>query len=402
LRRKDPSQLAPNAGLNPATEPNPKTQPYRLLDAWRGVAALWVVLLHSSGDDHSASFFQFSLFGLLGVPMFFVISGYCIAHAAQGSLAKPRPLSHFLLARLRRIYPPYFFASLATILLATLLALFVEHHILNFFHRGWRYYLGALTLTQPLLHVDYILPVFWSLSYEAAFYAIVAAFLLLAVYAKQRFRMLDALGLLTVGTLIWLNLAGSACPFPWNRWPQFGFGALVYQVLAQPRRKSPRFVFLLCSVLMMAWAIRLINDPMPPGFVPLGFIESLRLGSNASQSLFCLPFALLLILLFRWDHALAQQWAARLFSRLGLFSYSVYLSHYITLRIVVQGTARLPLLVSHPLLLFWVKIAVCIGGGRLFFQLCEQPFLSTRQRQVEGTQVEGTVVKPSITVPKSV
>lgn len=378
--------------------PNLQTKAYRLLDAWRGAAALWVVLLHSSGADPSVSFFQFSLFGLLGVPMFFVISGYCIAHAALRSLDTPRPVSHFLLARVKRIYPPYFFASLATILLATLLALFVEHHVLNFFHRGVRYYLGALTLTQPLLHVDYILPVFWSLSYEAAFYVIVAALLLLALCTKQRIPLLDILSGVTLGTLLWLNLAGPECPFPWNRWPQFGLGILLYQMLAQPQRKSPRIFFFICSVLTIIWTIRYagVSVPpglVPPGLVPPGFAESLRLGSIASQSLFCLPFTLLLMLLFRWDQTLARHWIARWFSKIGLFSYSLYLSHYIVLRIVVQGATRFPVLASHPLLLFLVKIAVCVGGGWLFFLLCEQPFLSNRQRQLERT-----VVKSSISV----
>ena len=367
---------APEAGAQRGAEQAPpRIKPYRLLDAWRGVAAVGVVLLHSRGTGLPAALDRVSLLGLLGVPMFFVISGYCIASAALRSLSTPRPLAHFLSARLRRIYPPYFLASLVTILAATLLASRSEHHILNFFHRGPRYYLGALTLTQPLLHVDYILPVFWSLCYEAAFYLIVAALLLLAHRIGQAPRLLDALGLVTVGALLWLNLTGRACPFPWDRWPQFGLGVLVYQVLAQPERRSPRIVFLVCAALLIAWAARQGCDASQ-GLEPV-------LTSVEAQSLFCLPFAALLVLLFRWDGVLARRPPIRLLAWVGLFSYSLYLSHYIALRVVVQGTAHLPLLASHPLLLFLVKAAVCIGGGWLFFQICERPFLSSRQRQEE-------------------
>ena len=87
------------------TETQPETRPYRLLDAWRGVAALWVVLLHSRGAGLPTALDHFSLLGLLGVPLFFVIPGYCIASAAQCSASAPRPTAHCLGARARRIYP---------------------------------------------------------------------------------------------------------------------------------------------------------------------------------------------------------------------------------------------------------------------------------------------------------
>jgi len=268
-------------------ETQPKIRPYRLLDAWRGVAALWVVLLHSRGAGLPPALDHFSLLGLRGVPMFFVISGYCIANAAQRSASAPRLTAHFLQARLRRIYPPYFFASLIMVFLTTLLAFLTPHHVLNFLHRGPRYYLGALTLTQPLLHVDFILPIFWSLCYEAAFYLIVAALLLLALWTHQAPRLLDALTLVTLGTLLWLDLAGRACPFPWDRWPQFGLGVLVYQVLSQPKRRDLSAVFLACAALLTVWVVRQSHGVFP------------SLVSNEAQSLFCLPFAALLVLLFR-------------------------------------------------------------------------------------------------------
>ena len=365
----DAPQVGPQQGAQQASPP--RTKPYRLLDAWRGVAAVWVVLLHSRGDGLPVTLDQFSLLGLLGVPMFFVISGYCIANAAVRSLDTPRPLAGFLSARLRRIYPPYFFASLLTILLATALAALSGHHILNFFHRGLRYYLGALTLTQPLLHVDFILPIFWSLCYEAAFYLIVAALLVLAVWTRQAPRLLDALALVTLGTLLWLALAGRACPFPWDRWPQFGLGVLVYQMLSQPKRRDLYAVFLACAVLLTVWVVRQSHGVYPP------------LVTNEGQSPFCLPFAALLVLLFRWDDALTRHRVVKLLSWVGLFSYSLYLSHYIALRVVDQVAARVPLANAYPLLLYSVKAAACVGGGWLFFWLFERPFLNTRQRQEE-------------------
>ena len=78
--------------------------PYQLLEAWRGLAALWVAIFHAllmgillSGttpgtDPISALIMK----GQLGVTIFFVISGYCIANAAVSARGRPRPLRSFL------------------------------------------------------------------------------------------------------------------------------------------------------------------------------------------------------------------------------------------------------------------------------------------------------------------
>ena len=58
---------------------------YRMLDAWRGLAALWVVMLHVRLETTPDWLYRFGAYGHLGVPMFFVISGYCIANAAMRS-----------------------------------------------------------------------------------------------------------------------------------------------------------------------------------------------------------------------------------------------------------------------------------------------------------------------------
>ena len=230
-------------------------------------------------------------------------------------------------------------------------------------------YVGALTLTQFPLHTSYLIRVLWSLCYEAAFYAVVALLLWGAVRARQTTRLLDALGVLTVGTLLWLNLAGGVIAFPWNLWPQFGLGALVYQVLAQPGRRVPLVTFLFCAALVICNAWR------------HGGVGSTDGISGEFQSLFTLVFAVALLLLFRWDDVLVRRWPVRLFSWVGMFSYSLYLIHLLALGLVTQGLTRLHALGTHPLLLYGIKLAVCVAVGRVFFHFCERPFLDTRQRQ---------------------
>ena len=351
--------------------------PYRLLDAWRGIAALWVVMLHVRLDSTPAWLRDFSAGGHLGVPMFFVISGYCIASAAMRSLQAPAPVLHFVKARVRRIYPPYFCASLLAAGLSLALTFLMERHVvassqiaaLDLRHQSWRFWVGALTLTQLALHSALLIRVLWSLCYEAAFYGLIALGLFGALKFRQSQRLLDASAILTIGILVWLGISPASCPFPWNLWPQFGLGVMVYQTLAQPERTLPKALFGACGALILLGAAR---------FGEIGSVDGLPGGF---QSVFYLGFAVLLLLLFRWDNTLSAWKGMRLLSKVGVFSYSLYLIHLLALGLVTQALNRVHFLQPHALLVYAVKMIVCVAAGWLFFLACERPFLDSRRQR---------------------
>ena len=301
----------------------------------------------------------------------------------------PSPVKQFLWARVHRIYPPYFCASLLAIGLSLLLSALVQRHVvassqiadLDLRHQSWHFWVGALTLTQLPLHTALLIRVFWSLCYEVVFYALAALGLFGTLRLRQPRLLLDGSALLTLGVLVWLDAAGEHGMFPWNLWPQFGLGVLVYQILAQPGRALPRIAFALCAVLVVYGAFR---------FGAVGSVDGV---SGGAQSLFYLGFAGLLLLLFRWDDLLARLGPARALAGVGLFSYSLYLIHLLALGIVTQGLNRLGFVSSHALLDYGLKLALCVAAGRLFFHVCERPFLDSRQRQVlqAGSSPEGMV-----------
>jgi peptidoglycan/LPS O-acetylase OafA/YrhL len=109
---------------------------YRSLDMWRGVACLMIVVLHASlwakFDDNaiertahplaSIAIDIFHRFGA-GVPIFFVISGYCIAATADSTRRRSKRITFdYFKRRLRRIIPPYW----AMIAIAIALSVVVE------------------------------------------------------------------------------------------------------------------------------------------------------------------------------------------------------------------------------------------------------------------------------------
>ena len=176
-----------------------KSAPYRTLDVWRGLAALAVVAYHwnesasRTAPELQASAAWVSLhWGSLGVEVFFVISGYCIAASALSHLRRGEGVGGFVLARVRRIYPTYWAALALVLVLSVVLRKLTgnggEGTLINATldpaMKTPAYYAANALLLQMLFGMNTLLPVAWTLCYEVAFYAIVA----LALWAGQAAR----------------------------------------------------------------------------------------------------------------------------------------------------------------------------------------------------------------------
>ncbi len=139
------------------------------LDAFRGIAALIVVFHHYlSGFNwrfgHSAEFPWRFDDGQYGVHLFFIISGFVILL----TLEKTKTASDFVVARFARLYPAYWVA----VLLAAGL-LFVRP--LHDNPISPTQVAVNLTMFQNLFGVAYVDGVYWTLSVELFFYALMLA-----------------------------------------------------------------------------------------------------------------------------------------------------------------------------------------------------------------------------------
>ena len=155
------------------------------LDGLRALAVLVVIAYHMHLDWAPG--------GLLGVTMFFVLSGYLITglllkeYDETGAIS----LSNFWLRRVRRIIPAVVFAVLGTAVLCTIFnhALLTKMRpdvlpTLFFFNNWWQIfhnvsYFEALGAPSPLTH-------YWSLSIEEQFYLIWPIALLICMKAGVR------------------------------------------------------------------------------------------------------------------------------------------------------------------------------------------------------------------------
>lgn len=174
---------------------------YATLDAWRGLACLMVIAFHSvagtlvtptfvgqiAAEGGSSADWLLVLVARfwIGVPFFFVISGYCIAAAADSARRRPRPARTFFIRRLRRIYPPLWgFLLIAAILVAVLPKLFSALGVQVLIPYStptdvpfWQWF-GSITLTEEWRHhvagpqTGYFIGHIWTLCYEEQFYLV--------------------------------------------------------------------------------------------------------------------------------------------------------------------------------------------------------------------------------------
>jgi peptidoglycan/LPS O-acetylase OafA/YrhL len=152
------------------------------LDLLRLVAVLGVLLYHfgfwgpaSHGVPQVALpwLTPVAKYGYLGVPAFFVISGFVIAYSAEG-----RTATGFAIARFSRIYPTFVFCMTLTFLaIASLGAPHFETSL-----KQWlaNLFIAATALGQPYMDTSY-----WSLVIEVMFYGWIALLIAAGLFPRR-------------------------------------------------------------------------------------------------------------------------------------------------------------------------------------------------------------------------
>ncbi|MCE0484908.1 MAG: acyltransferase [Methylacidiphilales bacterium] len=382
------------ANITPAMR---KVPPFLLLDAFRGLAALWVVMYHSSMTfllEHPGyarwPWYALCNIGQLGVVIFFTISGYCIAGAAHGALVSGRGTHRYAADRLRRIYPPYLATvTIAFVVLAVMLTArgYGYEPPTNYYSpptpESGLFWTATLLLLQVELHQFCLVMVFWTLCYEILFYALIGLFLALARIFSERREMQSAflfaaIGLTTQASLAWLLISPGTCPFPFDRWYQFGIGAILFQIVAA--RFAPE------TEIKSAWTHALgqmgIAVALTAAFALLYRLDDWPgHPSTRMQAATCLIFTLLLWVLFPRERRLAHSRLLFPLMWLGTISYSLYLTHTIVLPFISTGLRRLGFDGNGYMVTSLVFIAVSILGGWIFYLAVERHFISSRQKK---------------------
>jgi peptidoglycan/LPS O-acetylase OafA/YrhL len=372
----------------------PRRPRYRSLDFWRGLACLIVVISHSATYVEDVASEETSWPGIVvailhggrvGVPMFFVISGYCIAATSDSTRRKPRAMCEYFRRRFRRIFPPYWIALLITALAVVLVTAVGGSHLFsdavwpipqpqNLTAAEW---LGNVTLTENWRWAVFggarnqLLGPAWTLCYEEQFYALCGLLLFLA--PRRFFSGIGAVSIFTIGAMMArLTIPGL---FFDGQWLLFASGVVVYYYVNYASTWCRYgIVMMFCLSALGCAALRPLDSWQSELFV---------LGPT---------FALALIALHSADSYLGKVKVLRPIFLCGTMCYSLYLVHWPVVKLVSHCfyLAGVDSLWGTVLLTIPVATGLSLLAAWLFFLAVERRFLNSPQAVRNPANCGGT------------
>ena len=389
--------------------PPTETSRLRSIDALRGIAALGVVFFHAvdQGDkvlphnllDYPVRLVQFlSSFGYIGVFLFFVISGFCIhlqwARARATGVEPDIRFGPFWKRRLRRLYPPYIIALVLFLLLAASKS---ELNFTPFFF----YDLGMHLLMLHNLDAQTVYTingVFWTLAVEEQLY--LAYFLLLFLRVRWGWGVTIAVCLgarvawMLFSHLVWLK-TGFGLPVPeaaashWFTWALGAIGVeVMFGLIQLPRwlRDLRLAGFLIVGATALSYYL--------PGLEKDTWVKSF--GWFLLHPLWGLGFFILVNRLVlaeqSWIRRTTVPSAISLFATLGIFSYSIYLTHELVIINSWRWTIQVLL---QSVNVFLLTVPLTILFARVFFWFCERPFMVRQKKETTDRRSHWTPIVES-------
>lgn len=334
-------------------------------DGLRGLAALWVVLYHLAEGHHIdklvAAIPNLSLIlfdaGHLGVAIFFVLSGFVMMHIMSPYHVDKPYAGRFLLRRLIRLSPPYYFAIFVAVFFLVLKSKLVggDVHIPSL-----REILIHMIYAQDYAKLPPINMSFWTLGVEVQFYFAFIAIMLLADWLRRRFNLLDA-RLYVLGITALISLAWTFDLIHTKFWPG-GFIAFWYSFMAGAlvslaiSNKKDSYSFVAVTMMFLILIAGLIkSDP---------FIQIVALTS-------------MLLLYASYANKMESWLSWRWLQGLGLISYSLYLLHSPITGSSANLVRRvLPMSISTDLVVMMAAIISSLIAAWIAFIIIEKPSIN--------------------------
>ncbi|BCM92747.1 hypothetical protein IAD21_04629 [Abditibacteriota bacterium] len=323
-----------------------------------------------------------STFGAHGVPVFMVLSGFCLFFPLCVERRRMRDFNwrSYAARRVRRMVPPYYAAIAYTLAPAVLVAIVRyakgREHAASALPSAFDL-LVHLTFTHTLFESTFfnIAGAFWSLGLEVQFYLTFP----LIVWAFSRFgvRALCAVAVVSfcyqaVTHSLGVGEARVEANFFMARWTEFAAGmgtALLVSKRLEQGVKTPTWQGV-ALVLLGFSAFRLHMPDFGPLLSKAALFELHRSATIGG----------LLYAVCTSTRPVTFLWSNRVSAGLGFMSYSFYLIHQPTMWYLSHFLTRFgPRMsdVSHFVILMTVGFGICLGIAYGFFLLFEKPFLKS-------------------------
>jgi len=233
-----------------------------LLQVYRGIAAVLVVMVHLSQMTakrlDQVAFFNLFYAGWSGVDYFFVLSGFIMVYVHRSAIGKKDQLKSFLVKRAVRIYPIYWIITLAVWCLFLVIPAFANNQDLSLGHG-----IASLLLIpqkDPHYQDKFILEVGWTLIYEIYFYLLFS----IAIWLKPKHSRLILSGWLLVTLLHYRKIVKFPDDFFWLKTVfgemnlEFVLGCLAAYIVIKYNNKIGKYRWILFGIANLGYVILLM------------------------------------------------------------------------------------------------------------------------------------------------
>ena len=352
----------------------PQVGHHHFLDALRGLASLWVVFNHTeqylpnSLDRIPAAIREpLIMHGNGGVPVFFVLSGFVIAHSLRHTVMYGPGFGNFMTRRLVRLSPPYY-AAVVFALVVNFVSTVAKSE--TFDPPSVLEAIAHVLYLPDLLNMPMVNGVHWTLYVEVQFYLLYGLLLwgLARVPDRSWHRHWIALTVLAAASLVPPLFALREGRENW-----FGpyVHAFVFGVLIQwtrSKRLPPVVLGAFTAGLGFAWALH--QDRVAGAGFVAGLIVLATTGPRGARGLL-------------------EQGP---FQFLGRISFSLYLVHSPVMGAVSWlGGKVLGVSMAAELATMAAAIVASIVVSAVFYRLFEQPALEWSRRLRRRTPATGDV-----------
>jgi peptidoglycan/LPS O-acetylase OafA/YrhL len=363
----------------------------RVLDGVRGIAILMVLCVHFIGDAPAHTAFERGMvklanYGVWGVDLFFVLSGFLITGLLHDAKGSPRYFRDFYVRRTLRIFPLYYgVLALLFVVLPALSAAYPAGLAESARHQTWLWLYASNVYLA--IHRAWALPYvghFWSLAVEEQFYLV---WPVVVLFCSRR----SLLGICVVVTVCALALRTSML--------LAGTGEIPPLVLT-PCRFDALCVGGFLALAMREMGIEAVAPWARRALVPLAGLVLLVSSWNALRGTFssvllpvrgtliALTFGALLVtsLVAENGSVLSRLLRSRVMCFLGTRSYGLYVFHGVIAYGMGEHRSELDALAARIGSSAALVVEACAGAGASIlvaaasYELWEKPFLRLKNR----------------------
>ena len=338
-------------------------------DALRGLAVLGVLLFHLRPNE------GWTHFGMTGVQLFLVLSGFLITDIVIKHVGSPNFFRAFYARRILRIWPIYYLTLAFLVLLQQNLpnppSLRGLPYYLTFTQYTWHWPVLTKILptpTPPVNAFDHS----WTLALEEQFYLLWP--LAIALFRPKR---VVAMTLAIIGFGLWFKTLGYDTWILFNVFGAFALGALVAAMLddkARVERNRAAFsaFFLMSGVLGFFYVRWYYTVPVP------GWPRSWMVWRDSIQNFafYTVHFGIVGFVATNAGRWFLAPLRMRELTYLGEISYGMYLYHMPVYWLVGGYWIQQ----DEPWTMWVAKIALTFVVATLSYRYLEKPILSLKER----------------------